>query len=321
MSEGKIYTHCPDIFPGVRGTFQHLSAVAGTVHFNNPTEIFKIVKEKPDLVILGGYLDYYTQVLFTCKKEGVKTAILFTSTLGQAELSSDFIELAQLNALKKMLERNEITYLLFGSSSLSGVFASPKIKRYWNPFSVDYVQKHLKQTENLPTQKVNGIVMFMPFAPRKNIVNQLMAVKILQRDDPSLLLLTNNIAPQYRIFCNDFGIVFQDMGWLHPINYYRALQRAKASLQITLCEAFDYVAAESICSGTPVIVAPSVEWLYKDNTIGSVRHPDSIPEIYKALKETLTKPDQILEEQTKRLQEMCELHNSKAKELLKELTT
>jgi glycosyltransferase involved in cell wall biosynthesis len=87
---------------------------------------------------------------------------------------------------------------------------------------------------------------------RKNILNSLLAISNL--DTPYLLYL-NGLSenPDYRRLLERFRIRYRDWSWMEPKQYRRVLNRVDIGLQVSFSEAFDFVAAEHIQRGIPVV--------------------------------------------------------------------
>jgi len=305
----KILTICPEEFVGVSAVFRNMSEVIGSNHM----ELSKIVKnneiiENYDLVILGGYHYEYLNILNHIQRP--TRALLITSTLGQMELTGDY------NFLKpshEMLNMGIIDYLFLGSETLYKTF-----KTLYNDKSILYFPYpiHPLKPSGIYKEKVFG--MFAPNHPRKNILNQIYAFIISNKD--------YNLITNIPIYTNYPRI--QYVNWLPRKDYLEMIESCRAILNVFYTESLCYTTIEAMSLGTPVIFSPAIKQALKikDNMFKSlyVENPDNVVEIAEKIKYISS----IDEDTYNRISKNCKLyiellaekHNKKLRELIKSLT-
>jgi glycosyltransferase involved in cell wall biosynthesis len=128
---------------------------------------------------------------------------------------------------------------------------------------------------------------------RKNILNSLLAVARLSKP---YLLYVNGLSehPDYRRLLEQFRIRYREWSWMQTPQYRRVLNRVDIGLQVSFSEAFDFVAAEHLQRGIPVVASrmvpalDSMSPLVKRRCI--VENPDDPLEIAAKLEYLLAHP-------------------------------
>jgi hypothetical protein len=197
-----------------------------------------------------------------------------------------------------LLEKGRIDFVLMGSRDCFEIFKSKNknIKRFYNVVDKEKILKHKK-----PVRKVDAVSLFMPFTSRKNIINQICAMKLVQEKKPYLLYLNNlrMLPSQSQNFFNQLfkfiGVAYVDLGWMKKPQYYEAIQKVKAGLQVTINEAHNLVLHEHIILGTPVVYSSVVDWLPKDEA--TVYNLDSPVEISEKISNVIENPEIIIKQQ------------------------
>ncbi len=233
------------IFPGVSRTFEDMKQFGLKIICAHE---YKQVKED-DLVIFGAYHQVYALPIrrLKCKK-----FLLWTSPLLQMELSPD--EPNIFNFVLDLKDRGIIDQIWFGDP---GMWKAYEDKGFHMPYPLD-VDRLMAFRK--PDPERQGISLFCPWTPRKNILTQLAAVKIVQKDFPDSVLYGNNMNV-YTPIAQRMGVSFVDCGWMKDDVYYQMIQKVKVGLQVFLSESFCFTAFDHMILGTPVIASACLDWL------------------------------------------------------------
>jgi glycosyltransferase involved in cell wall biosynthesis len=235
----------PGAFPGVSRTFDDMRQFGLKIIYAHE---YRQIKEE-DLAIFGAYHQAYAIPIrrLKCKK-----FLLWTSPLLQMELSPD--EPGIFNFVLDLKDRGIIDQIWFGDPGMWKVYED---KGFHMPYPLD-------ANRLLPFYKKNtdrhGISLFCPWTPRKNILTQLAAVKIIQKDFPDSVLYGNNMNV-YAPIAQRMGVSFVDCGWMKDDVYYQMIQKVKVGLQVFLSESFCFTAFDHIVLGTPVVASACLDWL------------------------------------------------------------
>lgn len=226
-----------------------------------------IDNENPQLVIMAGSpTKRYELIANQCKNYGdnTKSAILFCSPFGQAELSN---EVACLSTCIEWLENETIDYLFVGSqrmeNSLKKSLPRHEKKIWWLPQTAN-LDNYPEVTEN----KMKGhISLITGKMPHKNALNQLTAARLADKT-----VHTNSLTPQLRHYSNQIGLKYYSYEWLPREQYLELISKMECGLQVSFSEAFNYVALDHLMMRTPMIISEyNFEW---DNILSQINMDD-----------------------------------------------
>ena len=196
-----------------------------------------------DLCILGGWSKLYEPLL----KDFNKVWVLWGSPLLQSEVSPP-----ELTYLKYVIENPKIERVWCGDEDLTYVLGGKSLHLPY-PIDVETILKY--KQENIERE---GLGLFMPSKPYKNIATQLAAVKLLQNKMPNLILHTN-VTGRYAKLARWLKIKCKFYKWMPEPEYLRLLSSLRLTLYVTLSECFAYGALTPMLLETPCLVSRVVE--------------------------------------------------------------
>jgi len=171
-----------------------------------------------------------------------------SSSAGEMELSWQGVEITQLNRILGWLEDGTLDFLLCTDPKLARCFDHPRIKHLPCPVAPDLVKPRA-------VEKRDGIGLFCPAKPSKNIFPQLLAVRLFQRRRPGFKLHTNLKA--YARVIAMLGIDAEVYDWLPEERYRELLASLRVNLQVERCgDYFNYQVVEAGLLGVPSVVGP-----------------------------------------------------------------
>jgi len=287
MTAAPIATICLSGFPGADMALASLSRATGlTRHVSLASArpdgpelrfLVELWREHPPRVILaGGWSPAYAALIDGLEGSPTHFGVLWTSSGGQTDISGEVPKLAAV------LAHPRIEHFLFSSPGLAEAFQS-----------AGYPARHLPLVLNLPgpdlDHKVGGpdadeteaggteaaagafgrpsehhlpvpvLSLFCPLAEarRKNVLNSLLALAGLET--PYRLRLNGLAAdPAYRALLEALKVPYDDRGWMPAADYARAIAAVGLGLQASFAESYNYVAAEHLALGVPVLVSRMV---------------------------------------------------------------
>lgn len=246
MRGGEIYAVSVG-FPGVGALLEHLKAVAG-VRRLTPGE-YPSVPEGAT-VIFGAWHPSYRDLLFFGPPR--RRGILWTSSAGEMELNGQGVEIAQLSRILRWLENGTLDFLLCTDPKLARCFDHPRVGHLPCPVAPELVRPR-------GAEKVDGIGLFCPAKPSKNVFPQLLAVRLFQRRHPGFRLHTN--LRSHAGVIEQLGIDAEIHGWMPRRQYLELLESMRVNLQVELCgDYFNYQAVEAGLLGVPSVVGPGAEY-------------------------------------------------------------
>jgi len=192
-----------------------------------------------DIYILAAWHSAYEQLLGL----GGKTGVLWTSSAGEMDF-----EPVEQEYLRRIREDPRISFIWFGDIALARVYPE---KGFYAPYPLDVDRVNPPNVE-----KKNIVTLFCPTGPKKNILNQLLAVKLVQ-SSTKLTLHTN--VRGYESLLNDVrGVDCVRHEWLPDVEYRSLLASAKVNLACSWAETFNYNVAEAALLGTISVVSRTI---------------------------------------------------------------
>jgi len=192
-----------------------------------------------DVYILGAWHPAYQDLLGLSTES--KVGVLWTSSGGEM----DFEPIEQ-EYLMRLLNDPRVSFVWFGDPALAQVYPE---KGFYAPYPLDVdsikVDPHM--------EKKDIATLFCPTGPKKNILNQLLAMKLVQRER-KLTLHTN--VQGYDVILKSLDCVRHE--WLPEVEYHELLTSAKVNLACSWCETFNYNVAEAALMGTVSVTSPTI---------------------------------------------------------------
>ena len=246
-----IITCCPSKVHN--GVWRHLKELEqfGTVHYEVDDRFDRFDLDNVKMIIFGGsWNNQYAEINKVAKSKNVKTALLFCSPFGQAALSN---EIPHLIKAYDLLLNGFVDYLFTGTQEMADILNHPRVK--FLPQTLDYktfMEKHEGEVE----KRDKAVGLFCSKAWHKNIVNQMIG---LRKTDYHLF--TNAFDKDTTTIALTHDVRYTSFEWLNDKEYYNLLKMIPVHLQCSYSEAFDYVVAETLLLGNPVIVGPTIDWV------------------------------------------------------------
>ncbi len=199
----------------------------------------KIAIPPADVYVFAAWHQIYEQLLGL----GGKVGILWTSSAGEMDF-----EPVEQEYLRRIREDPRISFVWFGDIALAKIYPEKGFYAPY-PFDVDGVNPPNVDKKEIAT-------LFCPTGPKKNILNQLLAMKLVQRER-KLTLHTN--VQGYESLLNDVrGIDAIRHEWLPQVEYTELLASAKVNLACSWCETFNYNVAEAAACGTISVISETI---------------------------------------------------------------
>ena len=244
-----------------------------------------------DVYIFAAYHPVYER-LFTL---GGKNVILWTSSSGEMDM-----EPIEQQFLDRLLKDPRVSSIWFGDQSLA--LAYPE-KGFYAPYPLNPIEV------KLIIAKHDIITLFCPAGPKKNILNQLVAVKLAQRE--MHLTLHTNIRG-YDGIISELDCVRHD--WLPEGEYQSLLAKSKVNLAVSWCETFSYQVAEAALCRTCSLVSETIP------VPGMViTNPNNPAFIAQGIIEVAQRATELGEMASRKVMEFAKARNEELKEILKRL--
>lgn len=193
-----------------------------------------------NIYILAAWHPVYSQILDVLD-DSRRIGVLWTSSVGEMDFTP--VEQEYLNWL---LKYSRVEFIWFGDPALARIYPE---KGFYAPYPID-----VDSVKPPGLEKKDIITLFCPTGPKKNILNQLLAVKIIQREGLDVVLHTN--IQGYSELLNSLNCVWHN--WLPDVEYQELIASAKVNLACSWCETFNYQVAEAALLGTISVVSPTV---------------------------------------------------------------
>ena len=194
-----------------------------------------------EVYILGAWHPMYRDLLELPGKVGV----LWTSSPG--EMDFEPVEREYLDFLRNS---PQVKFIWFGDVSLARCYPE---KSFWAPYPLEVegeLEPYLKVIK-----KKDIATLLCPSGPKKNIYNQLLAMKLVQREKDVKLTLYTNVTGYDDILSE---IDHVKVGWLGEFDYRTLVASAKVNLACSWAETFNYNVAEAIILGTQSVISKTI---------------------------------------------------------------
>jgi len=209
-----------------------------------------------DIYILAAWHPVYRE--FMGLGAGSKLGVLWTSSGGEMDL-----EPIEQEYLWELNRDPRISFIWFGDPALAQVYPEKGFHLPY-PLAVDGVI-----APNVDKRDI--VTLFCPTGPKKNIFNQLLAMKMIQRERK--MVLHTNIYGYDKILKE---VDHVRHGWLPDEDYQRLLASARVNLACSWCETFNYNAGEAGLLGTVSVISKTIP--LPGLTVGDPSNPTHIAE-------------------------------------------
>ena len=248
-----IYTiYRPEHF-GIKALCENLEVTCGikAIKFSARVNLPKDAK----LIIWGGWSNAYSSQMYIFNKKRIAQAIWFASSSAQVEFSQ--IEYKYFKHILKLLRDKYVQYLFFcGGKTFEGLKDLHKNIVYFPPT----LREITAEKKNLEGKNID---LFIPSHYRKNIFNQLLAVKnATERFD-----LHTNLGGEYQDFVRLLRIFAKNYPWQSDEEYYSMIASMSLGLQVTFCESFNYCVAEHFALGIPCMTASNIPFVTRNEKL------------------------------------------------------
>ena len=264
---------CAAGFPGAATALGELADATGLIHCvtlrlaSTRTVEAQFVRSllaggRTRLLILGGWSRAYEPFLALASRAGIPVATYWTSTCGQTGLSDEIERLAAC------LDDRRVTHRWFIQRALAAVLGRRLDGCAWLPAVVSHPGRRSfrgarEAASARPAGRGSGRVaeIGMFCSPheyaRKNVLTVLTAIARLDRP---IRLHLNGLSRDraYSAWLNRLGIDRVDHGWMTRDRYFEVVGQLDLGVQVSFAESFNYVAADHVLAGVPIVVSPMV---------------------------------------------------------------
>ena len=193
-----------------------------------------------DQYILGGYTEGYDYLIRLLSNWSKSIGILWTSSAGELDL-----EPIEKEYLDRMLKDERVKFIWFGDPVLGTMFR----KGFCAPYPIK-----IQMQDVLPKRDI--VTLWCPATLKKNILNQLVAISLIQRT-ADVELHTNVPLPKF-----SFPLKVQSYSsWLPRDELNALIASARLNFAVSYAETFNYQVAEAAMLGTPSIVSQAIRWI------------------------------------------------------------
>lgn len=260
----RIVSVCLSGFPGSNTALANLSAAAnGTRHIvlttsdpdGSEVKFFQqhFRETRPSLAIFGSWSDAYRPLVGSLAKNGCRIAVYWTSSPGQTGITGELATFARL------LEDPVVDDIWFPHRGYAGALGRTHAKCGWLPNVFPPPPRGMSRRRPRRRGAPAHISLFCSpnEAARKNVWCTLLALSGLGR--PYHLHLNGLSARQpYSRLLELLKVPFTEHGWMERDQYERTITEMDVGLQISMAESFNFVAADHLLRGVPVLASAMV---------------------------------------------------------------
>lgn len=292
----RIVSVCLSGFPGSNTALANLSAatnrtrhvVLTTSDSDGPEVRFfrqHLRQTRPSLVIFGSWSDAYRPLVRSLAKDGCRIAVYWTSSPGQTGMTGE------LAAFARLLEDPVIDHIWFPHRGYARAIGRRHSKCVWMPNVFPPPPRDLGRRPRRRRGPAQISLFYSPNeAARKNVWCTLLALTGLGR--PYHLHLNGLSTRQpYGRLLELLKIPFTEHGWMERTEYEQTITEMDVGLQISMAESFNFVAADHILRGVPVLASAMVPVIadlpraIRQRLV--VNRPDDPPAVARALRAML----------------------------------
>jgi hypothetical protein len=260
VNDPLVYSICLNGFPGANQALENLNRSTrltrhvrlASTHRESPEIAFVIEwlrAQTPRLVLFGGSSPVYETLMRALRDTPIRFAVYWTSSGGQTDISQELPKFAAL------LESPELHALCFSSRGMADALRVAGMRALYLPPTL--VEPRAPPALARPDEC--QLSLFCPPSAyrRKNILNTLLALAHVRGE---WRLAVNGLSQEaaYAVVLRKLNIPYQEWGWMERVTYEEKLWQIGLGLQFAFAETFNYVAAEHLLRGIPVLAAPTV---------------------------------------------------------------
>lgn len=248
-ARNRIVTTCPG-FPGVTRVFRELESLGLSKHV--PIEADSVYFPPCDVLIFGAYSPIYEPLLAALPRENKMLGFLWTSTVTQAEMSG--VELGYFSRIMELLRSGAIDFVWVGSKDWLQVVDDDRV--HYIPYPLNVCARTAPSLRDVD-ETLKHVSLFCPNHPRKNIANQLIAVKLANQKE-QLKIHTNTITTEQAALLK--GLIHVDHGWMPPEKYRETIAQMNIGLQVSHngVESLNYVVLDHFIENVPVVMSRGI---------------------------------------------------------------
>lgn len=196
------------------------------------------------VVIVGGYSSKYKEVF----ESSAKRCLIWQSSIFQTQLEG---EVRAIRKIKQLETEKKIDQILVADLSASKLFTNA----IWIP-NFCFFESQASEKKIVDDSKIN-LCALSPSKDRKNLFTILAAFQYL--NDQHILHI--NVSKEY--FENNIQGIFNteriiNHEWMEKEDYCALIKQCLVGFQISVAESYNYVAAEHLLLGTPIICSASI---------------------------------------------------------------
>ncbi len=221
--------------------------------------IRKLERFTPEIIVFGAWVPLHKDVMIWARKNipGVKIVASWFSNFSQMEFSVNN-ELGIFNELQGWMsgQQHLIDEIWMSSVEDAYVLNKPNIKPLPCPISIpEEIPSYVPEPGKIK------VSLFCTPGPRKNLANQILACSKI----PGVELHLNGLSkkPEFAQLLKTLNIKYVDHGWMDKSTYRNTIAAMDVGLQVTFAETFNYVVAEHMIYGVPIVVSSMIPIINK----------------------------------------------------------
>lgn len=205
----------------------------------------KEIGDSYDVVIVSGHSGKYDQIL---ESQADSKYVVWQSSILQTQLESEF---KQIKKIKELELSKTIDGVLCGDNNCVKLFQNG----IWVPNFSHFKPKF--SNNNFRIEGKTNISALGPSKSRKNLFTVLAALEHLSDDFVVHINVSEKVYKEQIEGIFDTSQIINH-GWLEDEDYYALIKQCDFGVQLSVAESYDYVAAEHMLLGTPIICSHSV---------------------------------------------------------------
>jgi len=192
-----------------------------------------------DVYLLGAWHPTYNNLLTAL--DG-KIGVLWCSSAGEVDF-----EPVERKYLAEIINNKKIDFVWFGDKALGEVWG----KGFYAPYGMKLLDQYQDQ------EKKDIVTLFCPPTVKKNLLNQIIAIALLQRKQD--LVLHTNI-PIDSGFAASIKLEYIHHNWLQDKEYRDLIASSKLNFAVSWAETLNYQSAEAMFLGTLSVMSAAIPW-------------------------------------------------------------
>lgn len=255
--------------------------------FNTQNLPFSLIKElkttPPDFLFLGGWDNRIRTIVQNCLPQ-TKVVLMWCSPICQIDLGG---EISRFFDAISFLNSGSISYIGIPVETDYNILKEMNKNFKFLPIYMDENELNENTIENNVKNELVNFDIFCAPCQRKNIISQLFAlhgnknkVKLNINYDKSNVVASQYIAPAQSLFPN-----LENHPWGSRKEYLSLIQKMDFGMQVSMSESFNYVCAEHMFYGIPMVMSNVNPYSnYKEISSLVVNDHQNVQEIYEKTK-------------------------------------